>query len=108
MIKSIEFADFLSFYSDVVYSSFLSLGEKTALIEAAHDEYRSRAQPAPYRLIAERLAALPPRELNAPKEEAPPARDVAPKPPAKGPPVKRVAGRHSAPRQGLPKVTGNL
>lgn len=94
MSKATEFADFLAFYSDVVHSSFLSLAEKTALIEAAHDEYRVRVQPPPFRLIAERLAALPPREINAEaKAEAARPAPIVPKPAVAGPPKGRVAGR---------------
>jgi len=73
MLKTADFVAFLNLYDAVAHSSELTLAEKTAAIEIAHDEYCQRAQPVAYRAIAKRLAALPPREHAQDRQ----ARDLA-------------------------------
>jgi len=64
MLKTNEFKAFYDLYHAILRDELLTLAEKTAAIEAAGDEFLTRAQPAAYRDIVRRLAALPPRESH--------------------------------------------
>lgn len=55
-MKTAEFSAFLTLYHAVLSSPYLTVAEKTAAIEAAFDDYNSRAQPGSYHAIVKRLA----------------------------------------------------
>lgn len=91
MTKTDEFRTFLGLVHEVKASSVLTLPEKVAAIEAAHDEYGARLQPAAFKAIAARLASLSPKELNGTSS----ASDGAEATKAPRPPKGNVASRTS-------------